>query len=220
MGHALDIIILAMVAGFVALRLYSVLGRHTGNEQPSEKPFNISDLISKKADQPAAASGESPAQVMDLHPDPALTEMLAGVVDVDRQFDAQQFLHGAGGAYEMIIEAFAEGDSAMLEPLLGDDVRAGFISAIDARVDAGQTMETQVVDILSTDIIDASVENKVAEITVRFKAEIVSALRDSEDRIIDGNPSDVEVISDVWTFARDTKSRDPNWLLVATEREE
>ena len=73
---------------------------------------------------------------------------------------------------------------------------------------------------LSTNIIDASVENKVAEIVVRFESEITSALRDSEDRIIDGNPSDVEVIKDVWTFARDTKSRDPNWLLVATEREE
>ena len=103
---------------------------------------------------------------------------------------------------------------------LGDDVREGFVSAIDARVDAGQTMETRVVDILSTDIIDASVENMVAEVTVRFKAEVLSVLRDSEDRIIDGNPSDVEVITDVWTFGRDTKSRDPNWLLVATERED
>ena len=220
MGLALDIIILAMVAGFVALRLYSVLGRHTGNEQPPEKPFNIADLIPRGVEQPTPPPADSAAQVVDLHPDPAQTQLLSPIFAVDRQFDAQNFLVGAGGAYEMIIEAFAQGDSAVLEPLLGDDVREGFVSAIDARVDAGQTMETRVVDILSTDIIDASVENKIAEVTVRFKAEVLSVLRDSEDRIIDGNPSDVEVITDVWTFGRDTKSRDPNWLLVATERED
>jgi predicted lipid-binding transport protein (Tim44 family) len=220
MRLALDIIILAMVAGFVALRLYSVLGRRTGNEQPSEKPFNIKDLTSRSSDQPMTQPVDNSAEIIDLQPDPAQARMLEDVLEVDRRFDPQGFVMGANGAYEMIIEAFAHGDRDTLQPLLGEDVLEGFVSAIDARVDAGHTMESKVVDILATDIIDASVEDKVIEIVVRFRSEITSAVRDSEDRIIDGNPSDVEVINDVWTFARDAKSRDPNWLLVATEREE
>jgi predicted lipid-binding transport protein (Tim44 family) len=219
-GHAVDIIILAMIAGFVALRLYSVLGRHSGNEQLPEKPFDFRDLMSDSSDDPKTAQPGAGADIIDLHPDPAMTKMLSAVMVADRQFDPQGFANGARGAYEMIIEAFAAGDRDTLEPLLGDDVREGFISAIDAREAAGQTMETKVVDILDANIIDASVENKVAEVTVRFRAEIISVLHDSEGRIIDGNPSDVDEIVDVWTFARDTKSRDPNWPLVATEREE
>jgi predicted lipid-binding transport protein (Tim44 family) len=216
----LEIIILAMVAGFIALRLYSVLGRHNGSEQQSDKPFSIRDLAPQPTDSPVGTPSDSSADIVELQPDPAQDRLLGDVMAIDRRFDPQGFVLGANGAYEMIIEAFAKGDRDTLVPLLGDDVGEGFVSAIDAREAAGQTMESKVVDILSTNIIDASVENKVAEIVVRFESEITSALRDSEDRIIDGNPSDVEVIKDVWTFARDTKSRDPNWLLVATEREE
>jgi len=219
-GHGVDIIILAMVAGFVALRLYSVLGRHSGNEQPPEKPFDFRDLMSDTSEQPKTGQPGTGAEIIDLHPDPAMTKMLSAVMAADRRFDPQGFTAGARGAYEMIIEAFAAGDRDTLQPLLGDDVRDGFMSAIDAREAAGQTMDTKVVDILDAEIIDASVENKIAEVTVRFRAEVISALLDSEDRIIDGNPSDVDEIVDVWTFARDTKSRDPNWPLVATEREE
>ncbi len=216
----MEIIILAMVAGFIALRLYSVLGRHNGSEQRSDKPFSIRDLAPQPTDRPVGTPSDSSADIVELQPDPAQDRLLGDVMAVDRRFDPQVFVLGANGAYEMIIEAFAKGDRDTLVPLLGDDVCEGFVSAIDAREAAGQTMESKVVDILSTNIIDASVENKVAEIVVRFESEITSALRDSEDRIIDGNPSDVEVIKDVWTFARDTKSGDPNWLLVATEREE
>ena len=216
----MDIIILAMVAGFVALRLYSVLGRRTGNESPPENPVNLAEIRRKQAAKVQALPADEEAEVVDLHPDPETRKMLAPVMAADRRFDPQGFVAGARGAYEMIIEAFAAGDRDALEPLLGDDVREGFMAAINDREAAGQTMETRVIDIDSADIIDAAVENKVAEVTVRFRAEIVSALRDADDRIIDGNPSDVEVISDVWTFARDTKSRDPNWLLVATSRED
>ncbi len=220
MRRALDIIILAMVAGFIALRLYSVLGRRTGNEQPSEKPFNIKDLIPQSSNQPITQPVDNATEVVDLHPDPAQTRLLEAIFEIDRRFDPQGFVVGANGAYEMIIEAFAGGDRDTLTPLLGDDVLEGFLAAIDAREAAGQTMESKVVNILATEIIDTSVENNVAEIVVRFESEITSALRDSEDRIIDGNPSDADVINDVWTFARDAKSGDPNWLLVATEREE
>lgn len=218
----MDIIILAMVAVFIALRLYSVLGRHTGNEPgPADKPINIGEVSLRNSNrQEAPAQQAESADVVDLHPDPALKAIVAPVMAVDRSFDPQGFVGGAGGAYEMIIEAFAQGDRDTLSPLLGDDVRDGFLAAIDDREVAGQTMETKVVDLVSTEIVEAAVEGRIAEVTVRFEAEIISALRDSEDRIIDGNPSDVEVVRDLWTFARDVKSRDPNWLLVATQRED
>ena len=222
----MDIIILAMVAGFVLLRLYNVLGRRTGNEQRPDKPYGVDEATPLRPERPRydpandANNANQNAEVIDLYPSSEESRILAPVMAVDRRFDAAGFVQGARGAYEMIIEAFATGDRDTLEPLLGDAVRDNFIAAIDEREQAGETMETKVVDILSADIVDAGVENKIADVTVRFHAEVISVVRDSEGRIIDGNPSDVDVIDDVWTFARDTKNRDPNWLLVATQRGE
>ena len=220
----MDIIILAMVAGFIFLRLYSVLGRRTGNEPRPDKNFGGADANPLAPPQPQARPDtddtQAGADVIQLRPDTAEERLLAPIIRADRRFDAGMFMQGAQDAYGMIIEAFADGDRDALEPLLGDAVRDNFMAAIDDREAAGETMETRVVDILDMTIVDAEVEDRVAEVTVRFHTEVISVVRDSEGRILEGNPSDVDEINDVWTFARDTRNRDPNWLLVATQREE
>lgn len=220
----LDIVVLAMIAGFIALRLGSVLGRRTGNERrPSpgglegsgETNDNAADLSAKDR----AAQDPSPLAA-GVTPDSSLGKALSRIMVADRSFDTEQFIGGASGAFEMILTAFSHGDRETLEPLVNEDVYSDFATAIDAREEAEQTLDTQIVDLVPPTIENATLDGSIAEITVLFEAEIISVLRDSEGRILEGNPSDTETIKNVWTFARDTSTRDPNWLLIATESQD
>jgi predicted lipid-binding transport protein (Tim44 family) len=116
----------------------------------------------------------------------------------------------------VIVEAFAKGESGTLRPLLSDEVFAQFDGAIRAREEARQTLTTTLVGIREAEIVDAALEGRTAQVTVRFVSEQINVTRDSEGRVVDGDPSAVATVTDVWTFARNTASRDPNWLLVAT----
>jgi predicted lipid-binding transport protein (Tim44 family) len=223
MGGGLDLILLALLAGFIILRLVSVLGRRTGNERRQENPAGL-----ERAAPPDAKTVEIPGR--DRAPPPVqpgagasfdrdtpLGKTLSRIMMADHGFDPDGFLDGARGAYQMITTAFAEGDRETLRSLLSPEVYRDFEAAIGERDAAGHTMQTTIVDILKSDITEARLENGTAEITVTFKAELISVVRDSEGRIIEGNPSDTETVTDVWTFARQVKARDPNWLLVATD---
>ncbi|MGE0665293.1 MAG: Tim44/TimA family putative adaptor protein [Sphingomonadales bacterium] len=222
MGGGLDLILLALLAGFIILRLVSVLGRRTGNERRQENPAGL-----ERASQPEAKNLELPGRDR-LSPvpqpgptafdrDTPLGKTLSRIMMADHGFDPEGFLDGARGAYQMVTSAFAEGDRETLGSLLSPDVLRDFEAAIAEREAAGNTMQTTIVDMLKTDITDARMENGTAEVTVLFKAELISVERDSEGRIIAGNPSDTETVTDIWTFARQVKARDPNWMLVATD---
>lgn len=219
----LDIILLALVAGFILLRLRSVLGTRTGHEKPREawRP----GPRERKA-PPAQGDGATiipmpdrqiPAreQLAPIPPGPAQAG-LSRIQQADRGFDPAEFLGGAKGAYEMIVGAFAAGDVQTLRQFLSRDVFADFEAAIKQRKADGLTQETTLVGIDEAEIVDADLKGSVAEITIRFVSELVNATRNAEGVVVAGDAARVDKVTDVWTFARDTSSRDPNWTLIAT----
>ncbi len=221
----LDIIVLAMIAGFIALRLGSVLGRRTGDEPPPHDPYDIDGQPKARnngAEMGAsqAANGEAGLLGTGITAESSLGKTLSAIMAADRSFNPDGFLAGAAAAYGMILEAFAKGDREALEDLVSPEVFSDFDAAIAVREDAGQTFETRIVDLGTAAIENASIEGRQAEIEVCFEAEIVSVLRDSEGRILEGNPADVEIVKNVWTFAREISDQDPNWHVIATQTED
>jgi predicted lipid-binding transport protein (Tim44 family) len=145
--------------------------------------------------------------------------LAAGITQIklaDRDFDPKGFVAGARSAFEMIIGAFAEGDIKTLRPLLANDVYDDFSGAIKAREEKKEVLETTLIGITSAERIEAEMQQKTAFVTVKFVSEQVNVTRDAENRIVDGDPNHVTKVTDIWTFARNTRSRDPNWALVAT----
>ena len=216
--HFLDIVLFAMVAAFLVLRLRSVLGKRTGHEQPRQDPIsqrnqeteadgNVVELPNRQRETDPMA---------DLDPDDPLTAGISEIREADGSFDPGGFANGARGAFEMIVQGFAEGDRDNLQMLLAEDVYENFEAAIDEREEAEETLESTIIGIKSADVIEAGMDGQNAMVTVKFVSEQVNVTRDSEDRIIDGDPNQVTEITDIWTFSRDTKSRDPNWKLVET----
>ncbi|RMD60791.1 MAG: Tim44 domain-containing protein, partial [Alphaproteobacteria bacterium] len=135
----------------------------------------------------------------------------------DKNFDKDHFLAGARAAFEMVLNAYAAGDTKALRPLLSNDVYENFAGAIAERAKAGHTLETTLVGITEAAIVDAELQNKTAFITVKFVSEQVNVVRDKDGNVVEGDPNQVTRITDIWTFARNTRSRDPNWTLVATQ---
>jgi len=232
MGDSLqyiDIVLLAMVAGFVALRLRSVLGRRTGDEEARAEKRRAAATDTGAA-QPVEDTGAprpdsfadapAPAWSKDIAPDSELGKTLSRIMVADRKFEPSQFVEGARAAYGMIVKAFAEGDRETLQNLLSPDVYEEFESAILEREKAGQTMETTLIDIEESRITHASLEGDTAEITIRFRTLAASAVRDADGNVVSGNIADAEHITDLWTFARVLGSSDPNWLLIDTSRED
>ncbi|MEK9968630.1 MAG: Tim44/TimA family putative adaptor protein [Ferrovibrio sp.] len=214
----LDILLLGAIAGFIALRLRAVLGQRTGHEQKRRRP-----PYAGKDGQADPADGESDGDnVVALPPrnaapaDPALEATLAPLRAVDPGFDADEFIGGAKAAYEMVVTAFAAGDKDALRPLLSRDVFNDFAGAIDDRAKRGEIMETTFVGLRGTTIIEAQVNNRIAEVTVKFESELISVTKDAQGHVISGHANSVDQVTDIWTFARDMRSRDPNWTLIAT----
>ncbi|GAB4171663.1 MAG: Tim44/TimA family putative adaptor protein [Thalassobaculales bacterium] len=218
----LDIIFFAMVAVFLFLRLRSVLGKRTGNER---RPDSFGTAERNAAD--TTAEGTASGNVVALPgreriPAPGgqgggpAAAGLAEIAIADPSFDPAGFLGGARAAFAMIVEAYAQGRADELRPLLADDVYARFAAAIEARERKGEKLETTLVAIRSAEIVDARLDGRVARVTVSFVTEQVNVTRDSQGAVVEGDPSEVETLTDIWTFARDTGSGDPNWLLVET----
>jgi predicted lipid-binding transport protein (Tim44 family) len=135
----------------------------------------------------------------------------------DPGFDPNHFIDGAKAAYEMIVMAFAQGDDATLKQLLGSDVYDGFQRAIRERESRGEKVESSLVGIDKADIIEAEVKNRTAYVTVKFVSELISVTRDADGEVVEGDPKKVREVTDIWTFAREVGSKNPNWKLVATE---
>lgn len=210
-----EIVLLAMVAVFVGLRLYAVLGRRTGHEQqPVTRPEAVpaADAAAPVADL-APERSEGSAHVYE---DSAAAGIRA-IVAADPGFDVARFLEGAQGAYRMILEAFWRGDREELEYLVGEDVRATLLGAIDEREAAGQTLDNRLIRIDRAVIEDAELEGRNASVRVRFDADIAAVTRNKEGEVIAGSLSDAVETHDLWTFRRTLGSDDPNWLLVETD---
>jgi len=221
----LDIIFFAMVAGFLILRLRSVLGRRTGEENPErwrpQKPDQTppgaapTDNVTRFPDRGVAAP--SPAEEGGEPAAPgSVAAGVAAIRAVDPEFDPAGFVQGARGAFEMIVAAFAQGDGASLRPLLADAVNDSFTQAIRDRQARRWTLSTTLIGIRSAEIVAAEMRGRDALVTVKFVSEQVNATRDAAGELVEGDPNKVEVITDIWTFSRNTRSRDPNWFLAET----
>jgi len=219
-GFPIDIIIFAAIAAFIVLRLRSVLGRRTGNERPPAGTFGGprrgADGDKKVVRLPERGSSEGLRDFAYEKAEPG-SPLEAGLTEIkraDRSFNGDEFLAGARTAFEMIIEAFAAGRMDPVRTYLSDDVHQNFTRAIDAREDAGETLETTVVGISRADMIEARMEGRAALITVKFVSEQINVTRDKDGKVVDGDPDHVSDVTDIWTFSRDTRSKDPNWSLV------
>ena len=228
----LPTLIVIAVAVFVLFRLRSVLGTRTGNERP---PMERRKPAEAAAEETVVPLRPRPATAPDLdderrarkleaeieqysHGDAALAEGFRAVVEADPSFTPKSFLDGAKQAYEMIVTAYASGDRQMLRNLLERDVFEGFQRAIAEREAAGQKVDFTFVGLPKVEISDAEFDKKNVLVTVRFHAEVVSATRDKDGNLVEGNADQVQVIADEWTFARNPNSRDPNWKVVTTSQ--
>lgn len=217
----LDILLLGAIAGFIALRLRAVLGQRTGHEQKRRRPpYADKDGGAAKdadgADDNVIALPRRDGADAAPPADPALEAVLASLRAADPDFDAAEFIGGAKAAYEMVVTAFAAGDKDTLRPLLSREVFNDFAGAIDERSKRGETMETTFVGLRGANIIETQVNNRIAEVTVKFESELISVTKDAQGHVIGGHANSVDQVTDIWTFARDTRSRDPNWTLIAT----
>jgi predicted lipid-binding transport protein (Tim44 family) len=223
----LPTVIFALVALFVAWKLRSVLGMR----QDSERPGGVLAPLRRvpgASTPPVPQPGATPSPPAPLaadrwkgvaEPNSAVWSGLDAIASADRSFSPQDFLSGAKGAYDMVVHAFAAGDSDALKSLMSPEAFANFESAIHARADAGHTTSTTVVSIDNATIDGAGLVGQTARISVRFAAKLASVTRDTQGEVVDGSPNTVVEHIDLWTFARDVRSRDPNWQLTQTESE-
>lgn len=225
-GHFLDIILLAMVAGFILLRLRGVLGRRTGHEPhpgegTSERSRGDDDNVVPLPDQPSreAAVEQRKESARLWADDSPIGGGLTQIKIADPKFDVDEFVGGARAAYEMIVSAFAAGDHDTLRNLLADDVYASFAGAIDEREDADRTLEQMIVAIEGTEVVEAELNGRDAEVTVKFVTEMISTLKDENGEPLPGQSTGARQVTDIWTFGRDTGARDPNWRLIETSSE-
>ena len=229
----LDILLFALVAGFLILRLRKVLGQRTGFEKRRENPFGPPPAAEPDGRGPdgrepdgreptGARAGDNVVSLPGVNREPEDGPLPLGVAlqrikQADPQFNEQRFVEGGRAAFEMIVTAFAGHDRATLQPLLAKDVFDRFGGVIDEREKRGESQTTKLVGIDAADIVQARLEDRVAHVTIRFETDQINVTRDRTGTVIDGDPDKTVRLTDVWTFARDTRSRDPNWLLVATD---
>ena len=209
-----EIVVLAMVAAFLALRLYSVLGKRTGHEQPlapiEERPMLVPATTVDSARTVTAATPDSVF-------DPGAAAGVRAIIAAEPSFDVGRFVEGARQAYRMILESYWRGDAEQLEGLTSEEVRAAFAQSIEDRTAAGHVLDNRLVTIEKAQITDARVEGRVAELVVRFDADIAAVTRDGTGAVVAGSLTDAVPTVDVWTFTRTLRSDDPNWILTDTD---
>jgi predicted lipid-binding transport protein (Tim44 family) len=244
-GNNYDIILIGLVAVFLILRLRSVLGKRTGNERPPARdpftppaPPTATPRVGDRGDAPASQGNDNvvplptasaPAPRPSLATNgpggiratvmPTATAGVTAIRGADPSFEPIGFTGGARAAFTAIVEAFAKGDTGSLRPLLDGPTYSSFEGAIRGRVERKEKAETTLIGFEASDVSGAELQGTNAVVTVRFVSEQINVLRNADGQIIDGNPNEVQKVIDLWTFRRDTKSSDPNWLLIKTESE-
>ena len=214
-----EIVILAMIAAFLGLRLYSVLGRRAEHEE---------EVIPTRFDRTANPEEAQPAQVAPEQAPrteraiagfpPAIEQGLREIAAADRRFELLPFMEGARAAYGMVLEAFWSGDRETLRELCDDDVYASFDAAIAAREEAGETLDNKLIRVEETKVHSAMLDGRTARIAVRFDADIASVTRDKDGTVIAGSLDDAIESRDIWTFSHDISSADPDWVLDETDQ--
>lgn len=217
----LDLILFAMIAAFLVFRLRSVLGRRTGHERPPPEPHTMGPGEPAAPDNVVSLPGRKDQSEQDevaaaLASDDPLVAGVAQIQSADSTFNPDEFCEGAKSAFEMIVQAFAAGDLKVLRSLLNDEVYDNFSAAVRQREAADEELDTTVIGIKSSDLIEARVEGRMAFVTVKFQSEQVNVTRNKDGDVVDGDPNRITNITDIWTFARNTRARDPNWTLVET----
>lgn len=212
------IVILAMIAGFLALRLYSVLGKRTGHEQepalrPAEERAKVTIVQPRSMPEMTGESVRLSEGLIAADGEAGVRALIAA----DRSFDVPQFVDGAKAAYKMVLEAFWRGDRQELAWLCDADVLASFEEAIAQREAEGQVLDNRVVRIEKAQIVEANLNGRVAEVSLRFEADIAAVTRDRDGNVIAGSLTDAVGTNDMWTFTRDLRSNDPNWKLSETD---
>lgn len=230
----LDILFFAAIAIFLVFKLRSVLGKRMGHEQESAR--RVADMFAKR-DRSATDAGRAATDKVIPLPDrrgetdaaigptalkdaAAATPLDAGIARIraaDPGFSPDGFLAGARGAFEMIVAAYAAGDLATLKPLLNSDVFERFRAAVEQRRKAGEKLETTLVGVKSAELVEAELADKLATVSVKFVSEQVNVTRDATGKVVEGDPAKVATVTDIWSFQRNVRSRDPNWALVATQ---
>ena len=216
-----DIILLAFIAAFVALRLRAMLGRKEGldpreawkqatREPDVEKPPVFAERAVKK---PVPAEEVLPPQI---EANKTVADGLRAIKAADANFSVTDFVSGAKLAFEWVVQAFARGEKDKLRALLSDERFSHFAADIAARAQDKVTHETTLVSVLATDITEAMLAGNKAHVTVQFTSEQVNVSRDKDKNVTSGDPLAIEKVIDVWTFERDVNSRDPNWKIIAT----
>ncbi len=221
-----------MIAAVVIFfQLRNVLGRRTGHERPPFDPYTASRTRKDEAAEqdnvvslPRRKGEPLPEAYADVDavaaPGTDLNRGLRAIKDADPSFEPRTFAEGAKMAYEMIVMAYADGDRRTLKNLLSRDVYDGFVAAIAEREQRSEKIQSSFVGINKADLVSAEMKGTEAHVTLRIVSELISATLDKSGAVIDGDPETVAEVKDVWTFARDTRSKDPNWKLVATEAED
>ena len=235
--QALDLTTLITIGIAVGILLYlrSILGQRTGHQKPDDYFANMAnrespeenelpgDNVVKLPNREGATRDTPDPRLVEVDkiakPDSDLNKGLKEIVSADSGFSPAEFLNGANMAYEMIVTAFADSDKGTLKNLLSKDVFESFESAINDRAERGETVKSSFVGIDHSEIAHAEIKKRSANISVRFESQIVSATFDKGGKIVEGDEQEVVRVKDIWTFSRDTRSRDPNWKLVATEAE-
>ncbi len=226
------------VAVFIFLRLRAVLGKRTGHQRPpedatlarrraangggnglGEKVITLPKQVSRTGEEAAPQSAATVAIDRVAKPGSSLNKRLREIATADPAFQPDEFVAGAKLAYEMIVTAFADADRKTLKNLLSREVYDGFAKAIADRELRSEQVRASFVGIDSAAITAGEVSKNEVHVTLRFVSQIVSATLDAAGKVIDGDPEKVVEVTDLWTFARDPKSKDPNWRLVATESE-
>ena len=214
----LEIVILAMIAAFLGLRLYSVLGKRADQEEEAvPRRFDDEAKIpaAKTVQLRPATTRQAPRRIEGVGP--VVERGVNAIAAADPQFDISSFIEGAKGAYGMVLEAFWKGDKDTLRELCDDDVYEGFSAAIDARDEAGETLDNTLIRIEDTMIKEAEMEGQRARIAVLFIADIATVTRDKGGNVIAGSLDDAVESRDVWTFSRNVQATDPNWVLDETD---
>lgn len=220
-----------VAAVLIFLQLRSVLGRRTGNEKPPVDPFSA-----REAARPAQADDDKVVtlprrETMDeeqrwadvdavAKPGTEINTAIRELIQSDPSFKPKEFIKGAGMAYEMIVMAFSDGDRKTLKGLLSKDVYEGFDGAVTERETRGEIVKSSFVGIDKADIVQVAVKDSEVQITLRIVSQLISATYDKAGNVVDGEADAVAEVTDIWTFARDIRSRDPNWKLIATESEQ
>lgn len=215
----LKIILFGALAAFLVFRLRRELGKRSGPERPRHDP-----LLPRAREAAEDTSGDNVVPMPDRgeEPEPPATPrtpLAAGIAQIqsyDPEFEPDEFIVGAKAAFEIVVSAFAAGDRDALRPLLSRDVYGNFAGAIDERARGREQMETVIVGIKGAEIIEAELDGRKGLVTVKFVSEQINVTRDQDGKVTEGDPERIVVVTDIWTFQRDTRSSDPNWSLVAT----